>query len=185
LAVWLGAFDSLGPDPSGRRRTAKAAGLAVALYGIVLGLGAASGGHDPLRPLGNLVPQRGGGGAEELVFRMAGTPTELRSQLAADDGKPSVLYVTAEWCVTCAAIERGVFRDPTVQVELGRFNLIKLDVSKNTPEQRQIMQSLQVVGPPTMIFVNAEGREPAGTRLVGDVTTTTLQASAARTGSAQ
>lgn len=186
LAVWLGAFDSLGPDPSGRRRTAKAVGLAAALYGIVLGLGAASGGHDPLRPLGNLVPQRGGGGAaEELAFRTAGTPAELRTQLAAGDGKPSVLYVTADWCVTCAAIERSVFPDPAVQADLGRFNLIKLDVSGNTPEARQIMESLQVVGPPTMIFVNTEGREIAGTRLVGDVTKTTLQASAARTGSAQ
>lgn len=185
LAVWLGAFDTLDSDASGRLRTAKAAGLAVALYGIVLGLGAASGGDDPLRPLGNLVAQRGDGAVEELAFRTAGTPAELQAQLAAGGGKPSLLYVTADWCVTCAVIDRSVFPDPTVQAGLGRFNLIKLDVSGNTPEQRQIMQSLQVVGPPTMIFVDAKGREVAGTRLVGDVTKTTLQASAARTETAQ
>lgn len=187
LAVWLGAFDTLGPDASGRRRTAKAAGLAAALYGIALGLGAASGGGDPLRPLGSLVAQRGGAArtTEALAFRTAGTPTELQNQVAAGDGKPSLLYVTADWCVTCAVIDRSVFPDPAVQAELGRFNLIKLDVSGNTPEQRQIMQSLQVVGPPTMIFVDREGRETAGTRLVGDVTRATLQASAAKTGIAQ
>lgn len=186
MAVWLGAFDALGPDASGHRRTAKAAGLAAALYGIMLGLGAASGGNDPLRPLGNLAAQRGGGGAaEELAFRTAGTPAELQTQVAASNGKPSLLYVTADWCVTCAVIDRIVFPDPAVQANLARFNLIKLDVSGNTPEQRQIMQDLQVVGPPTMIFVDAEGRETAGTRLVGDVTKTTLQASAARTGVAQ
>lgn len=42
------------------------------------------------------------------------------------------------------------------------------------------MQSLQVVGPPTMIFADAAGREGAGTRLVGDVTKASLAASATR-----
>ncbi len=164
LAVWLGAFDTLGPDAGGRRRTAKAAGLAAALYGIALGLGAASGGNDPLRPLGNLVAQRGGSGAgEELSFRTAGTSAELQTQIAASDAKPSLLYVTADWCVTCAVIDRSVFPDPAVQADLNRFNLIKLDVSGNTPAQQQIMRSLQVVGPPTMILStnkDARQREP-------------------------
>ncbi|OYR17721.1 protein-disulfide reductase DsbD [Brucella grignonensis] len=186
LAVWLGAFDTLGPDAGGRRRTAKAAGLAAALYGIALGLGAASGGNDPLRPLGNLVAQRGGSGAgEELSFRTAGTSAELQTQIAASDAKPSLLYVTADWCVTCAVIDRSVFPDPAVQADLNRFNLIKLDVSGNTPAQQQIMRSLQVVGPPTMIFVDKQGRETAGTRLVGDVTKTTLRASVEKTGIAR
>lgn len=170
----------------GRRRTAKAAGLAAALYGIALGLGAASGGNDPLRPLGNLVAQRGGSGAgEELSFRTAGTSAELQTQIAASDAKPSLLYVTADWCVTCAVIDRSVFPDPAVQADLNRFNLIKLDVSGNTPAQQQIMRSLQVVGPPTMIFVDKQGRETAGTRLVGDVTKTTLRASVEKTGIAR
>lgn len=187
LAVWLGAFDTLGPDATGRRRTAKAAGLAAALYGIVLAVGAASGANDPLRPLGNLVAQRGSaaGTTEALAFRSAGTPNELQSQIASRDGRPSLLYVTADWCVTCAVIDRSVLSDPVIQAGLSRFNLIKLDVSGNTPEQRQIMQSLQVVGPPTMIFVDPQGRETAGTRLIGDVTRGTLQASAAKTGTAQ
>lgn len=180
LAVWLGAFDTLGADASGPRRTAKAVGLAAALYGIVLGLGAASGGNDPLHPLGNLVARQGGSGpTQELAFRTAGTPAELQTRVAASEGKPSLLYFTADWCVACAVIDRSVFPDPAVKGSLARFNLIKLDVSGNTPEQRQIMQSLQVVGPPTMIFVDPEGREAAGTRLVGDVTRTTLRASAA------
>jgi thiol:disulfide interchange protein DsbD len=184
LAVWLGAFDTLGPDATGRRRTAKAAGLAAALYGVVLAVGAASGATDPLRPLGTLVALRGSapGPTEALTFRTAGTPNELETQIAARNGKPSLLYVTADWCVTCAVIDRSVLSDSAIQADLTRFNLIKLDVSGNTPEQRQIMQSLQVVGPPTMIFVDPEGRETAGTRLVGDVTKATLQASADRIG---
>jgi thiol:disulfide interchange protein DsbD len=187
LAVWLGAFDSLGPDAPGRRRTAKAAGIAAALYGIVLAVGAASGANDPFRPLSNLTANtRGGAGsAQALAFRNAATPAELRTGLAAGNGKPSLLYVTADWCITCAVIDRSILSDPAVQSTLARFNLIKLDVSANTPDQRQIMQSLQVVGPPTMIFVGPEGQEATGTRLVGDVTKATLWASVERTGLVQ
>lgn len=185
LAVWLGAFDTLGPDATGRRRTGKAAGLAAALYGIVLAVGAASGATDPFRPLGNLVAQRGSAPAatEALTFRTAGTPSELQTEMAGRNGRPSLLYVTADWCVTCAVIDRSVLSDPAIQSTLARFNLIKLDVSGNTPEQQQIMKGLQVVGPPTMIFVNPEGREATGTRLVGDVTKATLQASVEQIGS--
>lgn len=184
LAVWLGAFDSIGPDAPGRHRAAKAAGIAAALYGIVLAVGAASGAGDPFRPLGNLVAGTGGvpSSSEALVFRSAGTPAELQTEIADRNGKPSLLYVTADWCVTCAVIDRSVLSDHAIQSTLARFNLIKLDVSVNTPEQRQIMQGLQVVGPPTMIFVDPEGREPAGTRLVGDVTKATLQTSIEKTG---
>ncbi len=187
LAVWLGAFDSLGPDAPGRRRTAKAAGIAAALYGIVLAVGAASGANDPFRPLSNLAAYTRGsaGSAQALAFRNAATPAELRTGLAAGNGKPSLLYVTADWCITCAVIDRSVLSDPAVQSTLARFNLIKLDVSANTPDQSQIMQSLQVVGPPTMIFVGPEGQETTGTRLVGDVTKATLRASVERMGLVQ
>lgn len=184
LAVWLGAFDTIGPDVSGRRRAAKAAGIAAALYGIVLAVGAASGAGDPFRPLGNLVAGVKGvsSPSDDLAFRSAGTPAALQTEIAGRNGKPSLLYVTADWCVTCAVIDRSVLSDPAVQSTLSHFNLIKLDVSGNTPEQRQVMQGLKVVGPPTMIFVDAEGQEAGGTRLVGDVTKATLQASVEATG---
>ncbi|OJY74127.1 MULTISPECIES: protein-disulfide reductase DsbD [unclassified Rhizobium] len=186
LAVWLGAFDSLSADAPGRRRTAKAAGIAAALYGVILAVGAASGSGDPFRPLGNLLAQAGGGAgpmqSSASAFRTAGTAAAFRTATADRNGKPSLLYVTADWCVTCAVIDRTVLPDPAIQSIMARFNLIKLDVSSNTPEQRQIMESLQVVGPPTMIFVDASGRETTGTRLVGDVTKASLQASVDRMG---
>lgn len=187
LAVWLGAFDTLDAGSSGSRRTAKAAGLAAALYGIVLAVGAASGAHDPFRPLERLVAQRGGTSTstKALAFRTVGSESELQAQIAAANDRPSLLYVTADWCVTCAVIDRNVLSDAAVRAELGRFNLIKLDVSSNAPEQQKMMRNLQVVGPPTMIFVSPEGREAVGTRLVGDVTRAALQAAAARTAIAQ
>jgi thioredoxin:protein disulfide reductase len=182
LATWLGAFDALAADVPARRRVAKAAGLAAALYGVLLAIGAASGGGDPLRPLGGLLAQRGSGPAalQALAFRDAVDPSELGQRLAQSNGRPSLVYVTADWCVTCQVIHRSVLSDPGVQARLSGFNLIKLDVTANTPAQREMMRSLQVVGPPTMIFVDPRSREAAGTRLVGDVTTASLKQSADR-----
>ncbi|MBS7700077.1 MAG: protein-disulfide reductase DsbD [Chelatococcus sp.] len=183
LAAWLGAFDTLGADASGRRRAGKTTGLAAALYGILLAIGAASGAGDPLRPLDRLMTQRNGGDTPErtaLAFDTAARPDELREHMAANDGKPSLVYVTADWCITCAVIDRGALRDPGIRTQLARFNLIKLDVTDNTAAQQDMMQALQVVGPPTMIFTDPEGREAAGTRLIGEITTATLQAAAAK-----
>ncbi|MBN9245013.1 MAG: protein-disulfide reductase DsbD [Mesorhizobium sp.] len=188
IAVWLGAFDALSVDAGGARRTAKAAGLAAGLYGAVLAVGAASGADDPLRPLSGLVAMHSDvtiGKSERIAFHAVGNPGELQAQIADADGRPSLLYVTADWCVTCTVIDRSVLPDPAIQAKLAGFNLVELDVSDNSPVQRQMMQSLQVAGPPTMIFVDANGREKAGTRLVGDVTKTTLKTSASRMESAQ
>lgn len=182
LAVWLGAFDVLTADAGGARRTAKAAGIAAALYGAVLAVGAASGASDPLRPLGLLAMPSDGAAARsaQIVFHSVDNPDELQARMTAADGKPSLVYVTADWCVTCAVIDRNVLPDPAIQAQLAGFNLIKLDVSDHSPSQRQVMQSLKVAGPPTMIFADAAGREGTGTRLVGDVTKASLAASATR-----
>lgn len=182
VAVWLGAFDTLTEVASGGQRVAKTAGLAAALYGIILAVGAASGAGDPLRPLGSLMAQAGGtvSSAERVAFHDVGNSGDLKAKLAAAGGKPSLLYVTADWCITCAVIDHSVLPDPEVQSRLAGFNLLKLDVSDNSPLQREMMKILQVVGPPTMIFVDAAGRESVGTRLVGDVTKASLEAAATK-----
>jgi thiol:disulfide interchange protein DsbD len=188
IAVWLGAFDTLTADTGGARRTAKAAGLAAALCGAVLAVGAASGADDPLRPLDRLAATRMSGTtgeSERVAFQGVSNPGELQARLAAADGRPSLLYVTADWCVACTVIDRSVLPDPAIQAQLAGFNLVGLDVSANSPVERRMMQDLQVAGPPTMIFVDAAGREKAGTRLVGDVTKGSLAASASRMESVQ
>lgn len=176
IATWLGAFDSLSPEASGRRRATKAIGLAVALYGIILAVGAASGGSDPLRPLGHLIAQNSNNAPEtgRLAFQNISTQTELNNALAQAGNKPALLYVTADWCATCAIIDRHVLQDRQTQNLLAGFNLIKLDVSANSPVQQEIMRALEVAGPPTMIFVNAQGHEVNGTRLIGDITPSSL-----------
>ncbi len=175
-SVYLGAFDTMTADTPGRHRAAKAVGLIAGLYGVLLAVGAAAGAGDPFRPLAPLVQRSTP--TDALAFATVRNSDDLNRRIAQADGRPSLLYLTADWCVTCAIIERNVLPDPAVRDRLAAFNLIKADVTDNGIAQQQMMQSLRVVGPPTMILVYADGREVSGSRLVGDVTVASLLAAA-------
>ncbi len=94
--------------------------------------------------------------------------------------RPTLVYFTADWCVTCRGIERGVFPDESVRQALSGFQLLKADVTDFGGQDAELMKQLRVTGPPTMLFFDPEAREPAGTRLVGNVTVDSLTRSAAR-----
>ena len=47
--------------------------------------------------------------------------------------------------------------------------MVKADITANNAADRALMKDLQVVGPPTMLFLGSDGTEVAGTRLVGEV----------------
>lgn len=150
---------------------ARTIGAATLIYGATLIVGFASGGTDPMKPLDHL-----GGMASkvtELQFAHVSNTDELTARLQSG-GKPSMVYFTAEWCTTCHTIERRVLTDRTVQKALQNINLIKVDLTHLTDEKQVLMKKLNVVGPPTMLFYNADGEERAGTRLVGDITGTTI-----------
>lgn len=157
---------------------ARAIGAAALIYGASLIVGFASGGTDPLKPLNRL----GGGGSVQVAalhFDNAASTEELTSKLQAS-GKPSLVYFTAEWCTSCHTIERRVLTDNAVRNALSGFDLIKVDLTHLDERKTALMRDLNVVGPPTMLFFDASGKERAGTRIVGDVTAKTIIKSAAR-----
>lgn len=96
--VALGATEALPASAGAARRAAKATGLAALFCAGLLGIGAATGADDPLRPLAGLrtaAPVAG----EAPAFVTVTSPAALDASLAA--GGPALVYVTAEWCVTC------------------------------------------------------------------------------------
>lgn len=179
--VWLGAFDSLLWDAPASRRLSKAVGVAASLYGVILAVGAASGSADLLRPLDQIGAAKTPAETATVdKFAKATDPASLSNLIAATPGRPNLVYVTADWCVTCTVIERGIFTDVKVRSRLTRLNLIKIDVTDNTDLQQKMMSTLGVVGPPTMIFVDGAAREIAGSRLVGDISSEMLLTSIAK-----
>ncbi|MBU1313842.1 MAG: protein-disulfide reductase DsbD [Alphaproteobacteria bacterium] len=185
FAVVIGAFDAIQPEAGILARLAKSAGVLAGLYGVMLGIGALSGATDPLRPLAAMAATRSGDTAstekiDKTSFRSVASSAELSSLLAdGPTGSPSLVYFTADWCVTCRVIERSVLPDARVANALEGVRLISVDLSEITDANRALMKQLQVVGPPTMLFLDAGNNEAATSRLVGEITAQTVAASAA------
>ena len=80
-----------------------------------------------------------------------------------------MIYVTADWCITCKGIERSVLPDPAAAAALEGLRLVKVDVTQPDEKGQALLDRLGVAGPSTMIFLDADLKEPAGSRLVGQV----------------
>tara|TARA_R110002110_G_scaffold5357_2_gene27685 strand:+ start:5451 stop:7289 length:1839 start_codon:yes stop_codon:yes gene_type:complete len=170
--IFAGAMDLLPVNAGPVRRLIKTAGVFSLLAGAIMLFGAALGGDDPMRPLDRLRASAGSGeGPEKSVnFVTVVSRQSLEAALSNGAAKPSLIYVTADWCVTCRVIEREVWADASVQAALSQMTVIAADVSDFGPEGQAMLDQLGAVGPPTMIFLNSDGKEPPNTRIVGDTT---------------
>ncbi|MBS3652549.1 protein-disulfide reductase DsbD [Pseudaminobacter sp. 19-2017] len=150
------------------------------IYGAILMVGATAGATDPLRPLA-VFAGRGTSGppVAELEFTPIASAADLQARIASAEDKPTLVYFTADWCVTCRTIERGILPDKGVRQALSKFHLVKADLTDLDKENAELMKQLRVAGPPTMLFFN-NSREVSGTRLVGDVSIESLTRSAAQ-----
>ena len=162
----------------GRNVVARTIGTAAFVYGVILMLGVASGGKDPLQPLAAFGNRGGNQNLAALQFAPVETVSSLQEKLVEARGdKPTLVYFTADWCVSCSTVERRVLPDASVKKALGGYQLIKADISQLTGGNADLMAKLGVAGPPTMIFFDRISKEPEGTRLVGDVTTASIERS--------
>jgi thiol:disulfide interchange protein DsbD len=170
LAAALGLFQPLSPNL--RNGVARVAGLAAATWGLLLLVGLSLGADDPWRPLEPLARPAGVAAAAPVETAAVVLDQTALDRAVADAGareRPALVYFTADWCVSCKVIERTVFEDPAVIAGLSNTDLIKVDVTRSTPEARALLERHGVVGPPTMIFLSPSATEAPGSRLIGEM----------------
>jgi thiol:disulfide interchange protein DsbD len=184
---YFGGFGRTAQGDATFRLLARGAGLAAIVWGIIMMVGAAAGGHDPFQPLrGAALPGFGGGrpaaNAEALPFVKVATVVELDRELAAAQaaGKPAMLDFYADWCVSCKEMEKYTFSVGEVQRDLSGFVLLKADVTANNEADQALLRRFGVYGPPTTAFFGAHGRECRAFRLVGYVAADDFRAHLAR-----
>jgi len=173
---YFGGFGRTGAGSEAARLISRGLGLAAIVWGVIMLVGAAAGGHDPLQPLrGASLPGFGGpttgGPAEVLPFRKIASVEDLDRELAAAQaaGQPVMLDFYADWCVSCKEMEKYTFSVPEVQKDLAGFVLLKADVTANNEADQALFRRFGVYGPPTTAFFGAHGRECRPFRLVGFV----------------
>tara|TARA_Y100001970_G_scaffold190608_1_gene231785 strand:+ start:37 stop:1767 length:1731 start_codon:yes stop_codon:yes gene_type:complete len=96
---------------------------------------------------------------------------ELRIKLeeALNNGKPSMVYFTADWCVSCRRLERNTFSDQSLQAKIVNIQALKVDLTDNSSEDQLLIKNYAIFGPPTIIFFDSEGKEQKNRRIIGVV----------------
>jgi thiol:disulfide interchange protein DsbD len=94
--------------------------------------------------------------------------SERTLEQAAEQNKPVIIDFYADWCAPCRELEETTFHHADVvrQVREG-FVMIKVDVTKGgDPLHEKLLKQYGVKGVPTIVFLDAHGKERADLRLV-------------------
>ncbi len=104
-----------------------------------------------------------------LVFQRVATSAQLDEALsqAKQRRQPVLLDFYADWCVTCKEMELLTFSDEKVKAALSTYQLIQVDVTKNTAEHQRILKQYALFGPPAILFYDASGEEKVTKRVIG------------------
>ena len=176
VGVYLGALDF--SPRVGWNQLWKAGGALSFVYGVLLLIGAASGGSDPLRPLSSFsgpmvataVPGSANGGEHGSWVTVEGLDAFDRERdQGIARGVPVLLDLYADWCISCKVMERRVFPDPAVSAQLARFHLIRADVTRNTEQDQALMERYGLPGPPSMVFFAPDGSTISGFTVRGEL----------------
>ena len=111
-----------------------------------------------------------------LNFTPVASVDALNQALEQAKGRPVMLDLYADWCVACKEFEKYTFSNPQVQQALGNTVLLQADVTANNAQDVALLKHLQVLGLPTILFFDAEGKEHPEARVTGFMDAATFSA---------
>jgi len=169
-SIYLNALDRLHEHARGWHRFWKGMGVVMLLYGAALMAGVLSGGKSLLYPLQGVI----GSSAQsaqpaKLPFEVITSEAELDRllQQAVQAKQPVMLDFYADWCISCIELDYVTFSDAGVQQALAPFKLIKLDVTANDEGAKALYKRFSIIGPPALIFYDADGQLRPELTLIG------------------
>ncbi len=165
-SVYLGAFERLRDDASGWAKLWKSLGVLLAIIGAMELTGAAAGGQDWMQPLKGVFGSSQLSVAQPTQFSKIKSLDDLESALAAND-QPMMLDFYADWCVDCKRMDKYSFPTPQVRAAMAAGGALKADVTANDDVDQMLMKAFNIIGPPAILFFNAQGQELPQYRVVG------------------
>ena len=145
----------------GVRALYKMLSIMIILYGVLIFVGALLGDTNPASPLERQIDPMVTATVVANEYKIVKSLSELDQAKASDKltHKPIVLLFTASWCTACNEIKSHVFTEESIVNLLNQFDFIHVDLSDNAAGSLDIASQYHVVGPPTLLFFDDQGRE--------------------------
>ena len=166
IAVYLGATRRLSFKATGWQTLQKAIAILLLIWGTILMVGAGYGEQYIWKPLPQTtVNVVGGNGKSKLSGEMpfeelaSLTAYEIKRRQAMDEGKTMIIFYHTDTCPVCKHLRDTTFKDPRVQQLLkDKYVAVSVNMSDKSDEKIAVLKKkFQVFGPPTFVFLDADG----------------------------
>ncbi len=149
-AIYMDVFGSV-KDIKGMKKLFKVLAYALLLIGSVEFIGAISGAKNPLNPLEKFTSSTKITHQLKANFQRVNSIKELE-KIIKESKKPVLVDFSAKWCVSCKELEESTFKDTKVLNLFQKFKLIRVDITKNSDEDKRFLEKFSLVGPPAILF---------------------------------
>ncbi|MGZ5075551.1 MAG: protein-disulfide reductase DsbD [Methylobacter sp.] len=168
-AIYLSAVDPLPEDSSGWRKLWKGLGLIMLAYGLLLLVGFSLGNSNPLKPLQGLGLSTVQAAEPGISFERINSLAVLEARItqATANHQPVMLDFYADWCISCKEMEAYTFTDPRVKQALKGYVLLQADVTKNSDDDKALLEKFSLIGPPAILFFGLDHQEKTANRVIG------------------
>ena len=166
--VYAGALEPFKEGASGISKFIKVIAVILLAYGLILLLGSFLKGESLLDPLKNLTNKTTykATSSSKIEFKIVSSKLELAKEIARAK-KPVLIDFSAKWCAACKELEEETFSDEKVKELMSNFKLIRVDVTKNSDEDKKLQKTFGIVGPPAIIFYSKDKKELKSYQVVG------------------
>lgn len=172
LFIFSGIYSgALTPAHTAREKCHQGIGIILFLYGLLILVGTSMGSKDPLQPLAVLNKAEAHDIQPIAPFKQY-TLSDVEKQIKEAQGTPIMLDFYADWCSSCKMMEATTFKDTKVIAALQRFKVIKIDLTHNNSENKELMAHYNVIAPPTFLFFDSQGKELNHFKQVGELSAT-------------
>ncbi|WP_028115786.1 protein-disulfide reductase DsbD [Ferrimonas senticii] len=105
----------------------------------------------------------------QLKFVYIDTVEQLREEVAIANaaGKPVMLDLYADWCVSCKEFEHQTFPAPQVVERTDQMVILQADLTDTNDITSQFYEQYDVLGLPTLLFFGTDGNEIGNLRVTG------------------
>lgn len=149
-ALWFAVVAMWAWQWAGRGQVlSRAVALLLAVWTVCLLVGVAMGSRDSWQPLKVLTQQQSANisavtNKSMKIYKLSELEPILQTH------QNVLVDVTADWCIECRIMDKTLFANPPAT--LANWQVVKLDVTENTPDSKQVYEKLQVFGPPVLLY---------------------------------